>query len=186
MKTYPHDRFLAKTILPWIPPYILPNHLTILRLLLTPVVIWLVAGEHYRVGIPFFLAVAFTDALDGSLARTRNCVTDWGKVWDPVADKILIGSVAVILLYRDFPGELIIPILGLEAMFLTGGYFWKKRGRIVSANIWGKLKMNCQVAGVTLYMYSLVYHSPSLAIASYAILGVAAVLALISLFTKSA
>lgn len=186
MEVYPHDRFLARTILPLIPHGVLPNHLTILRLLLTPIAVALVYYENYAFGIPFFLFVASTDALDGSLARTRNCVTDWGKVWDPVADKILIGSVAIILLYRHFPPELAIPILGLEAIFLAGGWYWKSKGRIVSANNWGKLKMLSQVIGVTLYMYSLQYDVAGLAVASFTVLIIATVFALISLFTHSA
>jgi CDP-diacylglycerol--glycerol-3-phosphate 3-phosphatidyltransferase len=184
--TYPHDRFLARTVLPWIPHSVLPNHLTIARLLLTPFVAVFVYLEWFGIAIPFFLLVASTDALDGSLARTRNCVTPWGMVWDPVADKLLIGSVAVLLLFSHFPEELAVAIFALEAMFLAGAYYRKRQGLIVSANIWGKIKMFLQVVGVTLYMYSLEYDMPALAILSYAVLIVATGFAVVSLFKHGA
>ncbi len=180
--TYPHDRLLARTILPWIPAWVMPNHLTILRLFLTPIAVWLIYMERYAIGIPFFLFTAFTDALDGSLARVRNVVTQWGTVWDPIADKVLIASVAVILLFSHFPPEITIIIASLEAAFLVGGYYYKRRGRIVSANVWGKLKMLSQVFGVTLYLLSLAYGAVWLAIVSYFVFALATVFALLSLF----
>src|SRR5512135_2881789 len=143
-KIYPHDRLLAATVLKLVPPQVTPNQITILRILLTPVVLWLLWVRAYEWGTALFLLVAFTDALDGSLARTRGQISSWGMMWDPVADKLLIGSVVALLLFRAFPEELIVVIFGLEAAFLVGGYYRKKQGVIVSANWWGKLKMLCQ------------------------------------------
>jgi CDP-diacylglycerol--glycerol-3-phosphate 3-phosphatidyltransferase len=182
-QTYPHDRLLAATVLKLLPSRVRPNHLTVLRMLLTPLVVWSVYAHDHLVSIPLFLAVAFTDALDGSLARVRDRVTDWGKVWDPVADKLLIGSVAVVLLLQEFPPELAVVIFGLEAMFLLGGYFRKRQGMIVSANLWGKFKMLLQVVGVVLFLLSLQTGLDGFAYASYAIFGVATLSAVASLFS---
>lgn len=183
MQTYRHDRLIGRLFLPLIPDTVRPNQITVLRLLSTPFVVWTIWAQRYDLGIPLFLLVAFTDALDGSLARLRNQVTEWGMVWDPIADKVLIGSVAVVLLYQDFPVDIAIIIFGLEAIFLTGGYYRKRQGRIVSANRWGKLKMLLQVTGITLYMCAIAFSAPALALASYVVLLVATLFAVFSLFT---
>ena len=151
-KIYPHDRLMAATVLKLIPAWVTPNQITILRMLLTPAVVWLLWSRSYAPGLPLFLVVAFTDMIDGSLARTRDQVTSWGMLWDPVADKLLIGSIGVLLLFRAFPSGLIAVVFGLEAAFLIGGYWRKRQGVIVSANWWGKFKMLSQVAGVALYL----------------------------------
>lgn len=184
-RLYPHDRWLAATILPFVPSYVTPNAVTIARLFLAPLVTWIIWRGWYVAGGLFFLLVASSDVLDGSLARTRNLVTAWGTTWDPVADKLLVGSVAVVLVLRHFPEELAIAVFGLEAMFLVGGYYWKRRGRIVAANIWGKIKMNCQVWGLTLYIASIAFGLPWLASMSYVMVGLAVILALIALCTQS-
>jgi len=181
-KIYPHDRLLAATVLKLVPTKVTPNQITILRILLTPAVLWLLWFRYYETGMLLFLLVAFTDMIDGSLARTRGQVTDWGKIWDPVADKLLIGSVVALLLFRAFPEELIVVIFGLEAAFLVGGYYRKRQGVIVSANWWGKFKMLSQVAGVTLFLLFLKTGLPALATASYAVFILAAMLAVGSLF----
>jgi CDP-diacylglycerol--glycerol-3-phosphate 3-phosphatidyltransferase len=181
-KIYPHDRLLAGSVLKLIPSRVTPNQITILRILLTPAVLWLLWIKSYETGIALFLLVAFTDMMDGSLARTRHQVTAWGQVWDPVADKLLIGSIAVLLLFRHFPEELAILIFGLEAAFLVGGYYRKRQGVIVSANWWGKFKMLCQVIGVTLFLLFLKTGMLWLAGASYIIFVLAALLAVGSLF----
>lgn len=181
-KIYPHDRLLARTVLRLIPPEITPNRITVFRILLTPAVFWLLWMKSYGAGILLFLLTAFTDMIDGSLARTRDQITQWGRIWDPVADKLLIGSVVALLLFRSFPEELTVLIFGLEAAFLIGGYYRKRQGHIVSANWWGKLKMLCQVIGVTLFLFFLKTGILWLAGASYVIFVVAALLAVGSLF----
>ncbi len=181
-KTYPHDRFLAATVLKLVPKETTPNQITVARMFMTPMVLWLLYEGRYDLAVPFFLVTAFTDMLDGSLARTRDQVTEWGKLWDPVADKLLIGLVALLLLTRHFPPELAVVVIGLEAAFLAGGWYRKTQGEIVSANWWGKFKMLSQVLGVTLFMIFLQTGVAALATASYLVFGVACVLALGSLF----
>ena len=181
-KIYPHDRLMGHTVLKLIPRGVTPNQITIFRILLTPVVLWLLWRQDYASGIILFLFVAFTDAVDGSLARMRDQVTPWGMVWDPVADKLLIGSVVALLLFRHFPVELIVVIFGLEAAFLVGGYYRKRQGIIVSANWYGKIKMICQVFGVTLFLLFLKTGFAALVPVSYGVFVLAALLALGSLF----
>lgn len=180
-KIYPHDRLLAATILKIVPASVRPNQITVVRLLLTPVALYLLLREQYDLGVPFFLFLAFTDMVDGSLARTRRQVTRWGTLWDPIVDKILIGSVAVVLLSKQFPPVIVATLLSLEAAFVIGGWLRKRKGIVTGANWWGKWKMVCQVAGVVSYLLFLQTGFLPLQSLSFGFFGLAALLALCSL-----
>lgn len=180
-KIYPHDRILAATILRAVPVSVRPNHVTVFRLLCTPGMLMLLASGRYEYGVPFFLFLAFTDMIDGSLARTRGLVTRWGTLWDPIADKILIGSVLAVLLFRQFPIIIFLTLLGIECAFLVGGYLRKRKGIVTGANWWGKFKMVCQVAAVMSYLLYVESGITALQSGSYALFGVAAFLAFCSL-----
>jgi CDP-diacylglycerol--glycerol-3-phosphate 3-phosphatidyltransferase len=73
----------------------LPNQLTILRITLTPIFLYLFLSDDpllIQISIGVFLVAALTDWYDGWLARKFNYITDWGKFWDPLADKILTST----------------------------------------------------------------------------------------------
>ena len=73
----------------------LPNQLTILRIILTPIFLYLFLSEDpllIQISIGVFIVAALTDWYDGWLARKFNYITDWGKFWDPLADKILTSA----------------------------------------------------------------------------------------------
>ncbi|NQV11959.1 CDP-alcohol phosphatidyltransferase family protein, partial [Candidatus Uhrbacteria bacterium] len=146
-KVYPHDRIMAAVILPFIPKKIHPNHVTVLRFLLTPFAIWGIAIEAWAWAIPFFIAVAFTDVIDGSLARVRKQVTEWGTVFDPIADKVLISLAAVIIVTSAVGWWLAIMLIFFELAIVMGGVRKKHDGKIVTANYWGKSKMFAQCLG---------------------------------------
>jgi CDP-diacylglycerol--glycerol-3-phosphate 3-phosphatidyltransferase len=180
-KIYPHDRVLAATFLKIVPVSVRPNHVTVFRLLCTPIALFLLAYERYEYGVPVFLFLAFTDVVDGSLARTRGQVTAWGMLWDPVVDKILIGSVLAVLLFRQFPIAIFLTLLGVECIFLVGGYLRKRKGIVTGANWWGKIKMVCQVAAVMSYLLYLESGSPTLQNGSFVLFGLSMFLAFCSL-----
>lgn len=136
------------TIIPLIPSRVTPNMVTLARMLCTPVVLWLLFVENYQWGVPFFLLVAFTDAIDGSLARLRNQITDWGTLYDPVADKLLIGSVVLLVVAQHVNIVFAGIIVFLELLIMFGGFVRRRNGHITSANIFGKTKMILQVLGV--------------------------------------
>jgi len=123
-----HDRVLAATILHLFPYWVKPNHLTMFRFLTTPFVTWWMFTENYLIGLWAFLLVALTDALDGSMARTRDEITDWGKIYDPLADKVLIGSMVfvIVLRYIDFWAAMI--IVGVEIAIIASAWWWKHNG----------------------------------------------------------
>lgn len=181
---HPHDRFLEWTILRWIPDWITPNILTGLRILLTPIVFWLLLQESYRVGVLLFLFAAFTDALDGSLARTKNKITNFGIMADPMADKLLVGSAVILLVFRYFNMWLGVVILGLEIVFILSAVVWKARFKKPRmANLWGKIKMIAQVIAVSLTMLALLWDFPFLLTLAAGAFGLAIGFALLSLFT---
>src|SRR5579862_3821640 len=101
VREYPHDRLLKVTLLPLIPDWITPNMVTVLRALLIPFNLYYVWREDWMIAVPFFLLTAFTDVIDGSLARTRKRITLWGTIADPIADKLLIGSVVILFVARE-------------------------------------------------------------------------------------
>lgn len=182
-KLYPHDKLMKYTIIPLIPKFVTPNMVTVLRMILTPVVFYFIYIENFTVGVPMFFLVAFTDAIDGSLARIRKQITNWGTFYDPLADKILIGSVVMLVVVKHVNLILGVIIIVLEVMIMTGGYIRKKRGKITPSNLFGKTKMVLQVMGVTFLLIAL-WAGYSLFIPmSIGTLSLAVVFAVISLFT---
>lgn len=177
------DRLLAKTVLRLIPHSVKPNHITATRLILTPAVVLLLWLDHYWIGLILFLLTAFTDAIDGALARTRNQITDWGKMFDPFADKLLICSTVfiIILKYVDIWAGWV--IIFLEILIIIAALIQKKMGRVVQANLWGKIKMNLQVLGVVLLLISIVFQWEHLLPVSQGLLYTAAAFGILSLFS---
>ncbi len=178
------DRFLAKVFLPVFPRWVLPNHLTALRLFLTPFVIWLFWQEQYLVGGLLFILTSFTDALDGAMARTRSQVTDFGKVFDPLADKILICTVVYIMVLKYVNLYAAWVIIILEFIILSAAFIKKTSGsQNIQSNIWGKIKMNLQVWGVVILVLSVVFNIEQLLAVSQGTFYLAIAFAILSLFT---
>jgi CDP-diacylglycerol--glycerol-3-phosphate 3-phosphatidyltransferase len=151
-KLFPHDRLLGATVIRLIPDFVTPNAITWFRFVLTPFVLYLIAIGDYRVGVPLFVFAAFTDALDGSLARLRGQVTEWGMLYDPIADKVLIGSVVLLVVLRHINPFFGVAIIVLEGMLVFGGLVRRRMGLPVMANVVGKAKMFLQFLGVTLLL----------------------------------
>ena len=182
-KVYWHDKLMRKTVLALIPKRILPNHFTVFRFLATPIVALLMFYEHYIIGLIAFLIVAFTDAIDGALARTRNQITNWGKVYDPLADKVLIGSMVfiIVLRYIDFWTSII--IISLEIIIITTTWVRKVKGYKIEANIWGKIKMWLQVIGVAILLLAIIFNWAGLMPFASGVLYLAIAFAIVSLLT---
>lgn len=145
---YKHDRILAKILLPIIPKWIKPNHLTVVRFISVPFVAYLTWAENWPWLIPLFILSGFTDLLDGTLARVRKQITLWGTIADPAADKLLIGSVAVLFLAKEVSFLLAFTLVFLEFLIILGAYLRQRRGEYISANWSGKMKMLLQVIAI--------------------------------------
>ncbi len=184
-EVHPHDYLMARTILRLFPITVTPNRVTLFRICATPVVFFLVLNDGYLLGIIAFLLVAFTDAIDGSLARTRNQITNFGKLFDPLADKLLIGSMVIILVFQHFSFLLGIATLGLEVMFIIiasiSQYTYKFKS-VRAANAWGKIKMILQVLAVFLTLAGLLFEFQYLLTLAAWLFGLAIGFAVVSLF----
>ena len=118
----------------------IPNMLTIFRILLIPAFYFLYRGGFYTAALFVFMIASFTDFLDGYLARKWNVISNFGKLADPVADK-LMQLTALYCLAADDRIPLFVPIAILikECMMVAGGLFMLSRKVVVQANIWGKV-----------------------------------------------
>ncbi|OGH88812.1 MAG: hypothetical protein A3J93_01845 [Candidatus Magasanikbacteria bacterium RIFOXYC2_FULL_42_28] len=179
-----HDVFLYRYLLRYLPPSVTPNRLTVLRIIMTPPVFLLVLFNHYAWGATLFILTAFTDAMDGSMARMRGQITDFGKLFDPLADKLLIGSMVLLLVFRYFPDWLGLTILVVEILFIIAAYISHQYFHITRmANVWGKIKMWLQVVATFLVLLALLLDFPLLFAVAFWLFGFAIGFALISLFT---
>jgi CDP-diacylglycerol--glycerol-3-phosphate 3-phosphatidyltransferase len=182
---YITDKILKYTILPLIPRTVKPNYVTMVRFLTTPLVVWLLWKGSYVWGLSGFMLVAFTDALDGALARTRNQITTWGKIYDPLADKILICSVIYVVVLQHLHAYLALSVVALELLIIITALLKRSQGKELQANWWGKFKMIFQVAGVVFLILSIIFHAIFLMMFSSLCFVVALLLGIISLFTYS-
>lgn len=129
-------------------------------------------------GILLFVITAFTDALDGAMARTRNQITNIGKVIDPLADKLLILSVLAFIGFKYPIIQVISIFIIFEMIAVAMGYvFSPVVGKPVGANVFGKLKLIVQTIGVTLFLIGLLLNLDSLIDVSIWTLIIAMVLA---------
>ncbi len=140
----------------------LPNKLTVLRIILTPIFMLTLVWEfpfHYLISMLIFIGASLTDLFDGRIARKRGLVTDFGKFLDPLADKMLTTAaflgfifldigygavwIAFIVLFREFM------VSSIRLIAVSSG------GKVIAANIWGKLKTVFQmiaiIFGLTVY-----------------------------------
>lgn len=152
-----HDKLMAKTVLRFVPNWLTPNHFTIARMISIPFVAWLIYTEQYSIGFWTFLLSAFTDVIDGSLARTRDKITKWGKIYDPIADKLLISAMIYFIVFNRIDHLTAYLILTLEVSIVTIGWIRLRLGYKVQANLWGKIKMLLQVLGVSVLLLSVVF-----------------------------
>jgi len=182
-EVHPHDHFLNMIILRFFPKSLTPNKISIFRILATPFVFMLIFLGYYNIGVICFVLVAFTDALDGSLARTQDKITKFGMLLDPLADKLLIGSMVLLLVFKYLEFWLGIVVLGMEIIFISTAYVYRVKFKTVRmANLWGKIKMFLQVLAICSVLIALVFENQTFLNMANVILGLSVGFALVSLF----
>jgi CDP-diacylglycerol--glycerol-3-phosphate 3-phosphatidyltransferase len=140
---------------PQVSIYNVANLLTMVRIALVPVFVWLlfVDGTGWRLAaLAVFVVASITDRVDGQLARKHNLVTDFGKIADPIADKALTGSALVGL---SVLGELwwwVTIVILVREIGITLLRFVVIRYGVIPASRGGKLKTLLQVAAITFYI----------------------------------
>ena len=149
----------------------LPNKLTLTRILLVPVFMVFVSltslsgiadgsfqPTYYLIAGIVFAAASFTDFLDGHLARKWNMVTDFGKFADPLADKLLT-TVAFIYMMRDGVCSPVVLCIILAREFAVSGLRMvaagAKDGKVIAANMWGKVKTVLQMLRIIFYFFGM-------------------------------
>ena len=154
----------------------LPNKITISRIILAFIIliligmdtnilvfnwpVYLIAGRitlklNYIIAGVLFVIASLTDMLDGKIARKYNMVTDFGKVMDAIADKVLVNGLLILLAYnRDI--SVIVPVviitrdIFVDSIKMVSG----SKGKVVAASIAGKIKTACMMVGLTLVLFS--------------------------------
>ena len=169
----------------------LPNKITLSRIIMTIIVIIICLFPFYSLGIEFprimisgvivdskyliagflFIVAAVTDFIDGNLARSRNLVTDTGKMLDAIADKVLVNSVLIIFAYNGFihPIVAVIYIFRDEVVNALKMHSAKK-GIVVAASNSGKIKTFAMMTGLSLmFFYNLPFELIGIDVASFLI-----------------
>ncbi len=180
----------------------LPNKLTLGRIIISVIILVMLIVPWYSLGINFptfsiagkivvdlkyiiagvlFVIASVTDFLDGYIARSRNMVTDFGKVMDAIADKILVNGLLIILAYNGFI-SIAIPVIIItrdtfvDAFKMASG----NKGKVVAASYMGKAKTMCMMIGMALTMfYNLPFELVGFNLA-YALIIIATVLSVVS------
>ena len=137
----------------------LPNKLTMGRVISVPVFIFLYLKGFYIFAFFMFIIASVTDALDGHIARKNNLVTNFGKIMDPLADKILVYS-AFSMMVADgtIPSWTLIIILCREFLIAGVRTVAASNGVVIAADLPGKIKTVLQMIAVPMLILSS-YHS---------------------------
>jgi CDP-diacylglycerol--glycerol-3-phosphate 3-phosphatidyltransferase len=140
-----------------------PNALTLSRLAAIPVLMVLLLvrfAYHDQVAAALFLLASLTDTLDGNLARWRGQVTEMGKFLDPLADKLFILSVLIVLVQLgELAAWVVVIIFGRELLITVLRSLSASQGQVISATPFGKTKTVSQVVAVLLLILQRPYPS---------------------------
>ena len=124
----------------------IPNALTIFRIILIPVFIYFALNNCFILALIMFVVAALTDAFDGVIARRFGYVSNFGKIVDPLADKLLVTSALVIFSYWGILFWWLTAIILAREVFMTVyRELLKKRGIFLAANRYGKMKTTAQM-----------------------------------------
>lgn len=153
----------------------LPNKITIARIIMAVIILVIMLVPWYSLGVEWpvyqvgnvsqvdlkyiavgilFLIASLSDFLDGHIARKNNLVTDFGKVADAIADKVLVNGLLIVLAYYRvisvvIPVVIITRDIVVDSCKMISG----NKGKVVAASILGKLKTICMMVGLTLTLF---------------------------------
>ena len=132
----------------------IPNVLTMIRLVLIPVFVVLFFRGQKIAALAVFAAASLTDMLDGYLARKLNQITDFGKLFDPLADKLMVLTAMVCQgIAGVFPWSAIIIVAAKELVMVLGGVFMLSKNVVVYSNYVGKAAQVFFIASLILSFF---------------------------------
>ena len=121
-------------------PKNIPNILTIIRFILIPVILYFIITGNYLLGFVFFTISGITDILDGTIARKYNLISTFGKLMDPLADKLTQISVLATLTFKDIiPIWILVIVILKELIMIIGASFLYGKDVVVYSKWFGKL-----------------------------------------------
>lgn len=131
----------------------LPNKLTVGRIIAVPFFVLLYMLGYNLIAFVLFIAASLTDMLDGKIARKYNLVTNFGKIMDPLADKILVYSAFCLMVDNGLvPGWMLIIILAREFAIAGMRTVAASEGIVIAAGMSGKIKTVLQMIAVPLLL----------------------------------
>lgn len=138
----------------------LPNKLTLLRIILTVffVVFIFLPGISFKILALFIFSIAaLTDLLDGMIAKSMNLITNFGKIMDPIADKILVLSAFLSFIQLQLiPAWIVIVIIARESAITSLRFLALYRGKVIPASKGGKYKTVSQMAAIFIILIFLI------------------------------
>lgn len=159
----------------------LPNKLTMLRIILVPVFVVLFKLDCFYAALIVFVAASLTDMLDGKIARARNLITNFGKLMDPLADKVLVMSAMLCFVGTGLAPEwVVIVILAREFLVTSLRLIAAGEGRVIAADMFGKCKTVAQMAWIVCGLLSIAAGLGAFAVLTQVLMWLSAALALLS------
>jgi CDP-diacylglycerol--glycerol-3-phosphate 3-phosphatidyltransferase len=138
-----------------------PNLLTTVRIIVVPILAWLLFKENAEtdanriIAGTIFIVAALTDIADGTIARRWNLITNFGKIFDPIADKALIGVALIGLSYLNLLDWWFTWVILARELFVTFLRFWVINKGVIPASRGGKLKTITQIVAISFYLLPL-------------------------------
>ncbi len=143
----------------------LPNKLTLLRLVLTAffvICLSVAFPGHLTAALALFLVASLTDYLDGEIARRWNLITDFGKLMDPLADKVLTASAFICLIpYQVIPAWAVITIISREFLITGLRLLASSKNIVLPAEKLGKHKTAWQMITIVYFLGLLAWQAPA-------------------------
>lgn len=146
-----------------------PNKLTIARMIIAPVflavLLWDSLPHRFLLSMIIFIAASVTDAIDGKMARKNNQVTNFGKLLDPIADKVLTTAALLAFMKLGLCNIWIVMIvLTREFAIASIRMIAASNGVVIPANIWGKLKTVSQMVftGFIMFLGEIYSYAPNI------------------------
>lgn len=131
----------------------LPNKLTVLRICMVPVFVFFMLADvvphRFLWALVLFSAASYTDHLDGKIARSRGLITNFGKLMDPLADKILVMAALICFVRLDLAATACVILIMFREFAVTSiRLIAVEQGNVIPANHWGKAKTVSQMVAI--------------------------------------
>ena len=161
----------------------IPNILTIIRFIFIPSIIVSLISDNYLLALILFTLSSITDVLDGKIARKYNAISDFGKLMDPLADKLTQLSILITLAFKNvIPFWIVFILIAKEMIMIAGASFLYGKSLVVSSKWYGKLTTVLIYIAVVSSCIIKIFSLPEFAIYIYILAIIFAIFSLINYF----